>query len=157
MPSLNPNDELSGGGGGKGARPKVLVSGCFDLLHNGHIEFFKEAASHGDLYVRIGRAANIKKLKNHNTMYSDEERLYMVQSVKWVHDAAVSAGWGMFDYLEDAKAIKPDIYFVNEDASQARTADAAPPPRPPPRAAPAPPPRRTRASRSRVRRARRRS
>jgi len=99
-------------------RPKVLVSGCFDLLHNGHVEFFKEASTHGDLYVRCGKAANIKKLKNHDTMYSDEERVYMIGAIGCVHDAGVSAGWGMFDYLEDAKLIKPDIYFVNEDASQ---------------------------------------
>ena len=44
-------------------RPKVLVSGCFDLLHSGHVEFFREAAEHGDLYVRIGSDKNIKMLE----------------------------------------------------------------------------------------------
>ena len=33
---------------------KVFVSGCYDLLHSGHVEFFKEASSYGDLYVGIG-------------------------------------------------------------------------------------------------------
>ncbi|MCQ2175923.1 MAG: adenylyltransferase/cytidyltransferase family protein [Bacteroidales bacterium] len=33
---------------------KVFVSGCYDLLHSGHIEFFKEASKFGDLYVGIG-------------------------------------------------------------------------------------------------------
>jgi cytidyltransferase-like protein len=33
---------------------KVLVSGCFDLLHSGHIAFLKSAAAYGDLYVCIG-------------------------------------------------------------------------------------------------------
>ena len=33
---------------------KVFVSGCYDMLHSGHVAFFKEAASHGDLYVGIG-------------------------------------------------------------------------------------------------------
>lgn len=28
---------------------KVFVSGCYDLLHSGHIEFFKEAAEDGVL------------------------------------------------------------------------------------------------------------
>lgn len=45
------------------------VSGCFDLLHSGHVEFFRQAAQHGDLYVRLGTDANIKALKNHDTMY----------------------------------------------------------------------------------------
>ena len=58
-------------------RKKVLVSGCFDLLHSGHVEFFREAAEYGDLYVRIGSDSNIRALKAHETMYSDEERLFM--------------------------------------------------------------------------------
>ncbi len=32
----------------------VFVSGCLDILHSGHIAFFKEAALHGDLYVGLG-------------------------------------------------------------------------------------------------------
>ena len=38
----------------KQKRKKVLTSGCFDLLHSGHVEFFKQAAEYGDLYVRLG-------------------------------------------------------------------------------------------------------
>ena len=33
---------------------KVFVSGCFDMLHSGHVAFFREAASYGDLYVALG-------------------------------------------------------------------------------------------------------
>ena len=33
---------------------KVFVSGCYDLLHSGHVEFFRQAAEYGDLYVGIG-------------------------------------------------------------------------------------------------------
>ena len=97
---------------------KVLVSGCFDLLHSGHVEFFREAAEHGDLYVRVGSDENIKALKGHEPMYSNAERVFMAQSVKGVKDAAVSAGMGRFDFVEDAKLIKPDVYFVNDDASK---------------------------------------
>ena len=35
-------------------RKKVFVSGCYDLLHSGHVAFFAEAAKLGDLYVGIG-------------------------------------------------------------------------------------------------------
>lgn len=99
-------------------RKKVLVSGCFDLLHSGHVEFFREAAEYGDLYVRLGSSANVKALKNHETMYSDAERLFMVKNIVGVKDAAISAGTGRFDFVEDAKLLKPDIYFVNDDASR---------------------------------------
>ncbi len=50
------------------ARKKVLVSGCFDLLHSGHVQFFREAAEHGDLFVRVGSDDNIRHLKQHATM-----------------------------------------------------------------------------------------
>ncbi len=107
------SDAKSGSG-----RPKVLVSGCFDLIHSGHIEFFNEAAQHGDLYVRLGTCENIRKLKNHETTYSDEERVFFVKNIGCVADAALSKGEGVFDWEVDMKEIKPDIYFVNEDASR---------------------------------------
>lgn len=37
---------------------KVFVSGCYDLLHSGHVEFFQQASRYGDLYVGIGSDAN---------------------------------------------------------------------------------------------------
>lgn len=98
--------------------PKVLVSGCFDLLHNGHVMFFQEAAKHGDLYVRLGTDENIWHLKQHKTLYNNEERLFMVQSLKCVHDAKMSEGKGVYDFVKDMDDLKPDVYFVNEDASQ---------------------------------------
>ena len=33
---------------------KVFVSGCYDLLHSGHVEFFQQASQYGDLYVGSG-------------------------------------------------------------------------------------------------------
>lgn len=27
---------------------KVFVSGCYDLLHSGHVEFFRQAAQYGE-------------------------------------------------------------------------------------------------------------
>ncbi len=30
---------------------KVFVSGCFDMLHSGHVAFFKDAASYGELLL----------------------------------------------------------------------------------------------------------
>ena len=41
------------------ANRKVFVSGCYDLLHSGHVEFFRQAAAYGDLYVGIGSDATI--------------------------------------------------------------------------------------------------
>ena len=58
-------------------REKVFVSGCYDMLHSGHVAFFKEASRYGDLYVGIGSDKTIAELKHRKTVYSEKERLYM--------------------------------------------------------------------------------
>eukprot|EP00484_Ammonia_sp_Unknown_P027569 CAMPEP_0197034252 /NCGR_PEP_ID=MMETSP1384-20130603/12414_1 /TAXON_ID=29189 /ORGANISM="Ammonia sp." /LENGTH=470 /DNA_ID=CAMNT_0042464155 /DNA_START=23 /DNA_END=1435 /DNA_ORIENTATION=+ len=99
-------------------RKKVLVSGCFDLLHSGHVRFFEEASKLGDLYVCVGTDKNVEMLKHHKTMFPDPERLYLVQSIKYVHHARHSSGTGDLDFEPDLDDIKPDIFFVNEDGDR---------------------------------------
>ena len=94
---------------------KVQVSGCFDLLHAGHIAFFKTAASYGDLYVSIGRDENLFNLKGKKPFFSEKERLYIVKSIKYVYDAFLASGSGMLDFEPDILRIKPDIFIVNRD------------------------------------------
>jgi cytidyltransferase-like protein len=94
---------------------KVFVSGCYDMLHSGHIAFFEEASHLGNLYVGIGSDATITGLKGRKTIYSEKERLYMVKSVKFVTDAWVNSGSGLMDFEKEILDIRPDIFFVNED------------------------------------------
>ena len=94
---------------------KVLVSGCFDLLHGGHIAFLKTAASYGDLYVSVGRDDNLLILKGTKPFFSQEERLFIIKSIKYVSDAFLTSGTGMLDFEPDIKRIKPDIFIVNGD------------------------------------------
>jgi cytidyltransferase-like protein len=94
---------------------KVLVSGCYDLLHGGHIAFFKTASSFGDLYVSIGRDENLLKLKGKKPVFSEQERLYIVRSIRYVHDAFLASGTGMLDFEPDLERIKPDMLIVNHD------------------------------------------
>ena len=95
--------------------PKVFVSGCYDLLHSGHVAFFKEASQYGDLYVGIGSDATIKELKNRKTVYSENERLYMVKAIRYVKDAFINPGSGYLDFVEIVDRIKPDFFVVNSD------------------------------------------
>jgi cytidyltransferase-like protein len=93
----------------------VMVSGCFDLLHGGHVAFFKTASSYGDLYVSIGRDENLLLLKGRKPVFDESERLYIVKSVRFVHDAFLASGSGMLDFEPDLKRIHPDIFIVNHD------------------------------------------
>ncbi|WP_179338486.1 adenylyltransferase/cytidyltransferase family protein [Winogradskyella ludwigii] len=94
---------------------KVFVSGCFDMLHSGHVAFFKEAATYGDLYVGIGSDATIEKLKGRNTITSEQERLYMIDSIKYVKEVFVNSGSGILDFKEELVQLNPDVFVVNED------------------------------------------
>lgn len=100
-------------------KKKVLVSGCYDLLHGGHIAFFKAASAYGKLYVSIGRDNNINGLKGKKPYFSEQERLYIVKSIKYVGDAFLASGNGMLDFEPDLKKLKPDIFVVNRDGHSA--------------------------------------
>lgn len=94
---------------------KVMVSGCFDLLHGGHIAFFKTAASFGKLYVSIGRDENLLLLKGKKPVFSEVERLFIVKSIKYVEEAFLASGNGILDFEPDLTRVKPDIFIVNKD------------------------------------------
>ena len=94
---------------------KVFVSGCYDMLHSGHVSFFTEAANYGDLYVGIGSDKTIFELKARKTINTDEERLYMIKALRVVKDAWINKGSGVLDFLDELKALKPDVFFVNND------------------------------------------
>lgn len=98
---------------------KVFVSGCYDMLHSGHVAFFEEAASHGDLYVGIGSDKTINSLKARKTINNEHERLYMVKSLKAVKNAWINQGDGIIDFLDEIKVLNPDIFFVNTDGHSA--------------------------------------
>ena len=94
---------------------KVFVSGCYDLLHSGHVEFFRQAAQYGELYVGIGSDKTILHYKNHKTVYSEQERLFMVKSIRYVKDAFINSGRGILDFIPTLDIVKPDILVVNSD------------------------------------------
>jgi cytidyltransferase-like protein len=97
------------------AQRKVFVSGCFDILHSGHIAFLKEASQFGDLYVGIGSDKTVSELKGRNTINSEDERLYMIEALSCVHKVSINRGSGILDFLDDMEDLKPDIFVVNED------------------------------------------
>jgi len=96
---------------------KVFVSGCYDLLHSGHVEFFRQASAYGDLYVGIGSDATIMEYKHHRPLYDENERLFMVQSIRYVKDACINKGRGVMDFVPTVESLNPDIFVVNEDGS----------------------------------------
>lgn len=94
---------------------KVFVSGCYDLLHSGHVEFFRQASQFGELYVGIGSDQTILGYKHHQTFYPEQERLFMVKSIRYVKDAFINQGDGIMDFIPTVDMVKPDVFVVNAD------------------------------------------
>jgi cytidyltransferase-like protein len=100
----------------RSSRKRVIVTGCFDWFHSGHVRFFEEVSGLGDLYVVVGHDANLRLLKGEgHPKFPQEERRYMVQSVRYVKQALISTGEGWMDAEPEIGVIRPDIYAVNED------------------------------------------
>jgi len=96
---------------------KVFVTGCFDLLHSGHVAFMKEAASYGDLYACIGSDENVFSLKGRYPVNSQDERKYMIESLACVKECRISTGMGIMDFIDEIRAIQPDVFIVNQDGA----------------------------------------
>lgn len=100
-------------------RKKVMVSGCFDWVHTGHIRFFEEASQFGDLYVVVGHDQNLRLLKGEgHPLFPQEERCYWVQAIRFVKQAMISTGNGWLDAEPEVLAVKPDIFVVNHDGDR---------------------------------------
>jgi cytidyltransferase-like protein len=100
-------------------RKKVLVTGCYDWFHSGHVRFFEEVSELGELYVVVGHDENIRELKGKgHPMFDQQQRRYMVQSIRYVRQALISTGHGWLDAEPEIEHIRPDIYAVNEDGDK---------------------------------------
>ena len=101
------------------APKKVVVTGCYDWFHSGHVRFFEEVSAFGELHVAVGNDANVRQLKGEgHPLHSQEERRYMVASVRFVKQAMITSGYGWLDAEPEIRRLKPDIYAVNEDGDR---------------------------------------
>jgi cytidyltransferase-like protein len=95
----------------------VFVTGCFDLLHSGHVAFLEEAAKHGDVIVGIGSDETVHNLKGRYPVNNQDERKYMIEALRCVKKCLVNSGSGIMDFVEELKSASPDIFIVNEDGN----------------------------------------
>ena len=85
------------------------------MLHSGHVAFFEEAATYGDVYVGIGSDETVMRLKGRYPVYNQDERKYMLEALRTVTRCTVNQGGGIMDFVDNPDALGADILFVNED------------------------------------------
>lgn len=90
----------------------VLTFGVYDMLHLGHILLFKRARELGDrLVVAVQDGDYIEKYKPGTKMvYSTEERVYMVSTIRYVDEVVVYK-----DVDIDIQDIGFDVFARGED------------------------------------------
>lgn len=96
---------------------KVLVGGCFDILHFGHIHFLKRAKDLGDqLVVAIESDKNIKRLKGTSRpFHSQEQRKEILLSLSFVDEVIIlKSEMHDSDYLDLVISVSPDIIAVTK-------------------------------------------
>jgi cytidyltransferase-like protein len=98
-------------------KKKVFVSGCFDLLHSGHVRFLQDAAQWGDVYVGIGADRTVMGIKGRPPVNPQAERQYLLKSLKYVKDCWVNSGSGLMDFVAELKRLSPDVFVVNEEGN----------------------------------------
>ncbi len=91
---------------------KVMCTGTFDILHNGHLDYFRQAKQHGDyLIVVVARDSSVIKEKG-KPKHTEQERLAPVKKVKIV-DKAILGNEG--DKLKIVEQEKPDVICLGYD------------------------------------------
>lgn len=96
---------------------KVLVGGCFDILHYGHIHFLKKAKALGDyLIVALESDKSVRKMKGEKRpIHGQFQRREMLESLNFV-DQVIILGDEMKDkdYDKLVKLLDPQIIAVTE-------------------------------------------
>ena len=68
----------------------VIVSGYFNPLHKGHLEYFINSRSHGDELFVIINSDFQRKLKNSKKFQDEKERKFIISNIKQVDKAFLS-------------------------------------------------------------------
>ena len=99
-------------------RKVVKVSGYFNPIHKGHLELFKKSQEHGDFLIVIVNSDKQRKLKGSLEFMDENERLMIVQAIKYVGHAFISIDQDRtqiesLKYLHKQFGSIWDLHFVN--------------------------------------------
>jgi cytidyltransferase-like protein len=96
---------------------RVFVSGCYDIIHAGHVQFFTEARALGD-HLTVSFASNevLWIHKQRRSSLPDEHKQALIASLRMVDEVVVGRGLDEgIDFREDFLRIRPNILAVTED------------------------------------------
>src|SRR5512143_2625494 len=96
---------------------RVFVSGCYDILHAGHLQFFREARSLGDhLTVSFASAEVLWLHKHRRSSLPDDHKRALIEALSMVDAVVMGCGGDEgLDFKEEFLRLRPDLLVVTED------------------------------------------
>jgi cytidyltransferase-like protein len=88
----------------------VIVSGYFNPIHKGHIEYFNAAKKRGDALFVIVNNDNQRALKGSKVFQTQEERLFIVENIKAVDKVFIS--------IDTDRTVCETIRYIHKGESQ---------------------------------------
>ena len=98
----------------------VLVGGCFDVLHFGHVEFLKKAKAAGAyLVVALEPDQRILKYKHRKPTHTQKERAEILSAIRFVDKIILLPVLNGFEeYNQLVEYIHPSVIAVTEGDPQ---------------------------------------
>ncbi|MGJ8667787.1 MAG: adenylyltransferase/cytidyltransferase family protein [Patiriisocius sp.] len=96
---------------------RIFISGCYDILHAGHIQFFEEARALGDhLTVSFASEDVLWHHKQRRSSIPDEHKKAVLEGLKMVDEVIIGSDHDLgLDFKTYFLEAKPDILAVTED------------------------------------------
>ncbi len=96
---------------------KVFISGSYDILHAGHIQFFKEAKALGDyLVVSFCSGKNLELYKSRKSSMPDDNKKILLESIRYIDKVVIGTDdGGVWDFIPAFLTEKPDMLVVTTD------------------------------------------
>jgi len=92
---------------------KVMCMGTFDLLHPGHLSYFKQAKKYGQyLIVVVARDSTVKKERKYEPFFNEKRRLGQIKKLPFVNQALPG---NRGDKLKIVEKLKPDVICLGYD------------------------------------------
>ncbi|MFL2991756.1 MAG: adenylyltransferase/cytidyltransferase family protein [Cytophagales bacterium] len=93
---------------------KVAISGYFDPIHVGHLEYIELSKKLGDYLIVIINNNNQCELKKGKPFMDEKDRMKIVSSIQWVDEVYLSIDLDK-TVCKSLEALKPDIFTNGGD------------------------------------------
>ena len=92
---------------------KVMVFGTFDGIHEGHLDFFRQAKKYGDYLVAVvAKDKNVEKIKGKLPIRDENERLDDLKGCKLIDEAKLGYEDNPYKIIEE---VMPNVICLGYD------------------------------------------